>query len=128
MMAARGDGAVSISSVSSKSLTGGSGQRWPASDPRPRGLERGRGAEHRRVVEAAADDLKPDRQAIAGEAARHGSRRLAREIERIREDAGGLALDLHAPDLGWIEDAVAERRCRDRRREKQIEALEELHR
>src|SRR5436309_3370654 len=87
-----------------------SGERRTASHPRPRRLECGRGAEHRHVVEAAADDLEPDRQAILREAARHGGGGLARQVEGVRENAGGLAADLHAIDLAGIEDAVREGR------------------
>jgi hypothetical protein len=49
------------------------------------GLEASRGAQDKRVRMQAPDDLKPDRQSLRREAARHARRRLPGEIERIGE-------------------------------------------
>src|SRR5262245_65586399 len=100
-----------------------SADRWAALRPRMRRLERRRGAQHGHVVVAAADDLKADRKARLGEAARDGRGRLAGHVERVRVDARRLATDLHAADLGRIELADAERRARDGRREPEVVAL-----
>jgi hypothetical protein len=70
----------------------------------------------------APDDLKPDRKARFGEAARNGSRRLLREIERIGE-AGPFRPALHAAAFGRL-TAGLESRNRHCGRKQEIELVE----
>src|SRR5690242_3508932 len=53
--------------------------------PRLNGLERRRGLQDTEVVETPADDLQPDRQAVAGKAARYAGRRIPGHVEGVGE-------------------------------------------
>src|SRR3990172_9289073 len=100
--------------------------RGPFPRPRVSLLEGGRGAEHGRVVEAPSDNLKANRKAVAGEAARHRGRRLAGRVEGIREGDPAVGLDRGAGNLRGVVEAHLERRAGYRGSEQQVVGLEEF--
>src|SRR3954468_21206877 len=84
----------------------------------------GGGRQHASIVEHAPDNLQPNRQAVAGEAARDAHRRLLREIEGKAEGRPvhpGVAVLVLRGELAHIEG-----RCGDRWRQQEIVSLHEL--
>ena len=80
-----------------------------------RGFEARGGSQHERVIQVAADNLEPDRQALLRESGGHGHRRLSRQVEREREGRPFDQWYRPAIDLRGTADVQRKGRYRARR-------------
>src|SRR5215216_1607566 len=93
---------------------------WTLLSPGPYGFKSGGGAEHCGLIEAAADDLQADRQALGGEAARDRRRWLPGEVKQGRHGDPGPAVKRSTGNLRWAFDPHLEGRYGHCRTEQHI--------